>query len=708
MKKFTTVEFLLLLVSATTLYGQIEFTWLANPVGVRENFRIIAIDSSGILYAGTNNDIYTSIDDGNSWHHSFYHGEPVISGSVSPTGTVFVGTDDGWIFYSSDHGKSWQGFDHDIYSTTGIKLILAISDTMLFINGPSQKIFYDNGKRIEYVETLPGVSRILGFNDVLLATNNKGIFRSYDSAKTWEQVFIGRMWSNIARRSDGTLFAGEVNSLIRSDDEGSTWDTITTDFRSKDFLVANGPKELIAWDFSPGVVLRSYDEGLSWDTNSTGFVAWFHNLFELGAGSYIIDIDVFGAGLSTDSGRTWSRAYNDICATQVDYIGQTEEGVLFAGTNWNGLFIKRANEEEWEAITLDSTGDDIWKFERIQGVVESANGRLFVATSNGLFYSDDQGYSWTSSYLDEGITSIDANRDGTVAVVRTHTVNGGQVWSTWVSRDNGEVWDSAAISTVRNSCVAVSSNGYIYRANCSLLDGGDQSVYVSIDFGETWGSTIQLTERSRVYSIQTDRKSESIMIHGFLEFPDGSVRDFVRWSPERSAWQSIENDRPQRAGISHYAFDRNGIMYGFSENHLLFKLVPDSTTWIFVDSLKIDFIPNSLFITQNHDIIVGTETRGLYASKIEQSNSVDLIEPSQESPRVLSSEDGLIVTWPGGVKGNTVEVFDVLGRKVFARTIENGEQNRLHIVENDLPQENGVYIVRLRSGEGSFSIPIIW
>jgi hypothetical protein len=173
------------------------------------------------------------------------------------------------IFQSIDGGKTWQdvgaGLPKDVESgklfTSGDQLFFNTAYGLYHSVSPSSQTWQKEmfpDKRIE--EIFPGKTSLYGYTQgvgfftemqgsgiwiaigntlegravrtlveapdgSVLVGSDTGIYKSTDGCKTWKQVFKGYMVTSIIF-SNNFLFAGGIDGLLRSSDDGGHWDLI--------------------------------------------------------------------------------------------------------------------------------------------------------------------------------------------------------------------------------------------------------------------------------------------------------------------------------------------------------------------------------------------------------------------------------------------------------------------------------------------------
>ena len=160
------------LVSAAKSVSQSAEQWRRLPAP--EGASVKALFSNGdYLFAGTNNGVFRSTDQGQSWK-SVNLGKidqlPHITSFTAVGGTIFAGDSDQPMFRSTDNGLTWTRMEVPEDITTFLQGETPIAITSLAANGGS--LFA--GTKCESHAPIPC-----------------GIHRSTDNGKTWSRVGKG-------------------------------------------------------------------------------------------------------------------------------------------------------------------------------------------------------------------------------------------------------------------------------------------------------------------------------------------------------------------------------------------------------------------------------------------------------------------------------------------------------------------------------------
>src|SRR6185436_15954277 len=114
------------------------------------------LDSTGVVYAGSDGGVYKTTNLGNQWKKVFTCDidTNIYALATTSSGTVYFGSDDAGVYRSIDHGASWKQV------TNGL---------------PQYK-----------------VQRLLAAGEAIYAwTSDSGIYRSLDSGNSWYRFSIG-------------------------------------------------------------------------------------------------------------------------------------------------------------------------------------------------------------------------------------------------------------------------------------------------------------------------------------------------------------------------------------------------------------------------------------------------------------------------------------------------------------------------------------
>lgn len=211
-----------------------------------EIFQVIELetDNAGHLYLLGNpydTRLYVSTDDGDNWTELILPDESFNDLDIHPSGDLFAASSyNGGLYKSEDGGLTW---------------ILAG-----FQNVHLQSVYIDPQGIILACEQ----------------NNPATVYRSADNGNTWSPVYTIEIYgsagvSDYAHDGLGYLYMATYNELLRSEDEGQSWETITSSM-SISSITANQYDTLYAttWDG----IWQSPDQGVTWNAFNEGLPSW--------------------------------------------------------------------------------------------------------------------------------------------------------------------------------------------------------------------------------------------------------------------------------------------------------------------------------------------------------------------------------------------------------------------------------------------------
>jgi photosystem II stability/assembly factor-like uncharacterized protein len=247
------------------------------------------------------------------------------------------------------------------------------------------------------------------------AARSAGLFASRDGAKSWHNLFSSLgLQEPLAALTvavspgfdrDHTLFVGVPGGILRSTDEGATWEVFTFPTPPPVFssivLSTHYPQDGVAFaSTTEDGVYRSEDHGRLWSPSNFG-------LLDLQAYCMAISPDFAndemlligcesGIFRSTNGGRAWREVNLQLGYVSVFHLEISpdfhDDKMIFAGTDGQGLLISTDGGDNWvpsgdiadpvDAIVLEKDFQN--------------NDSLFVLTNGQILLSQDRGKSFTA------------------------------------------------------------------------------------------------------------------------------------------------------------------------------------------------------------------------------------------------------------------------------------------------------------------------
>ena len=436
-------------------------TWDTANVGLVDmNVQVLATDSAGVIYAGTNSNpaaLYWSEDHGLTWDTT---ATPPPIGylscvTVTKTGALLVGSWFARIARSSDGGMTWEEVFGEPDTTEPALRAFVSCDNGYVLAATRRGTLRstDDGRSWHFVPSvlqnlsLTGILQTAG--EILIASSwNMGFFRSTDYGTTWEPSNGGYrkyFTMELAATSTGISLAATDMGLHRSTDGGDSWNTVEGFFPGTVQSIAEGRRRAIYLTTEDGNILKSTNGGTVW---SAMFHSYWYSLGPICLGPDSSMYVSFNDEClrSSDDGMTWE-PFGSIPPTVLAMT--SGGGWLYAATE-AGVFRTQPPDTQW---TTCLSGDP-----RSLDVSVSPGGDVFAATDIGLFRSTDQGLTWG---FVEGLPASSFN--SIVTATRSNLYVSSVKTGVYESYSAAAIWQSinAGLGVARVAHLAVTSNGML-------------------------------------------------------------------------------------------------------------------------------------------------------------------------------------------------------------------------------------------------------
>ncbi len=269
------------------------------------------------------------------------------------------------------------------------------------------------------------------------------------------------------------------------------------------------------------------------------------------------------------------------------------KGVMFAETP-GGILRSVDSGMNWQASLTTFTGS---------ALTADTNGYVYASASSGVYSSSDNGSSW--SFSDSGLfrvyndsvvvrpitSALSIAGDGTVFV---GTIASGVFRST----NHGKIWSATSMPprSVRSLCI--SSEGTVIAG----LDYDQNAVFRSIDQGDTWSDSTNITNRF-VYCLAAD-------VNGYLYA--GLNNYIVVSSDDGVTWSSIGSTDSWFPSI---AVTRSDNLYIIVAGRGTYSSTDLGSTWTPLQSGIPDEEERCLLFDSRQFLFAGTDNHGIYRSK---------------------------------------------------------------------------------------------
>jgi uncharacterized repeat protein (TIGR02543 family) len=262
---------------ATTLYAKwTPINWTAANSGLtRDSVYCLAVCGSTI-FAGTVGGVFSSTDNGTSWHSSGLTNYEVVSLAVS-NGKMFAGAWGGGAHFSSDTGTTWTAIDSGL--TDSRVVALAANNGNIFCGTPSHGVLLSTNDGISWTEVNSGLpnayvySLVVSESNIIVGENPAGVFQSSNNGMSWTGINSGLTTSAIMTLAvgDSNMFVGTYGGgVFISPKNGANWTAINSGITDVLIysLAVSGSKIFAGTAY--GGIFVSNNNGISWAAINAG------------------------------------------------------------------------------------------------------------------------------------------------------------------------------------------------------------------------------------------------------------------------------------------------------------------------------------------------------------------------------------------------------------------------------------------------------
>jgi photosystem II stability/assembly factor-like uncharacterized protein len=403
--------------------------------------------------------------------------------AIDSSGLIYVGSDSNGVLRSSDQGLTWK------YVNTGLAerdiRSLAVFGSHVYA-GTTKRLYRSNDRG----ETWERSSLAIVRGYTALAAKDTAAFAVADSLLVYKYIRADDRWENIytsdapitqihapsaERVYIGTLGAGLLRVTFT---DSTTWDTIRI---GNDSVLALASRDSIVYaGLSNTGVYVSMDTGRTfqhapskWGLNLGRIHALLVN--KLG---WVIAATDEGLSVSKSSRLDWSDHLNEPYDVRFRVLAmEPASGNVFAGST-----MSRLGYTFWRSMdhgdTWDATQTGL-RWRRVYSLYRLPNGTLLTGSSRGLLRSTDNGVNWLRTTLtDAGVLTMSVDPDEPTTIYAGSFGNGGQLF--YRSSDNGVTWniDTQGIGS-RNFL------NFGFGEDDKMYLGGGDSLFASSD-GVSW------------------------------------------------------------------------------------------------------------------------------------------------------------------------------------------------------------------------------
>lgn len=446
-----------------------------------------------IVLAATEDGFYRSTDGGDTWTESStgLTERRLVAVEVDPADPthLFVGTNGGGVFQSSNDGASWTAlnaglsnlvvFDLAVDGMGRLHVTTAAGHARLAPSGNS----WVTGGLALVATSIEAAPEPTATETLYAAVPGSGVFRTVDGGASWSLINgdLSDLQIVTVHRAvqGGTLFAGSATgATFRSDDDAVTWvafDAGTGATLPRGFSTVPGTSPLqVLLATQTGGLFVSDDGGATWTPRAAPEALTVNELAFDGL-DRLYAATAQGAFRSDDQAGTFVALDQGLAPGAVASIA-AEPGAqetLYAASEASGVFKTQDGGATWVSVTNGPLGTDI-----VQVDPGETSGLVFASGAGGAhFRSDDGGTSWSAISIGGGASPP----RGFVSVPGLPTLlYAATIAGLYVSVDAGLTW-FPRIGAIPDIVLALDADG-----SGNLFAGTDAGVFKSSDGGDTW------------------------------------------------------------------------------------------------------------------------------------------------------------------------------------------------------------------------------
>lgn len=442
------------------------------------------------LYAGTDNGLFVSSDQAESWSFINIGFQASITSLADMNGRLFAGTDGSGILCSSDNGSSWQrlssglstyyrfcgycitGFSvagNVIYTATGDGLyMLQNNDTSwTFVANGQFDTFEGDGIHMIYSQTVR-----YGPGSMCKITNDGASFHatSFPGPLSYDRDLA----TSLSISSSG-LYAVSHNDLLFSADDGNSWASIYND--------SAAARPVMVKAIGDKVYLATAGNGLL--VSTTGTNAWtnaglpqrmINTIYRSGDHLFAGTDHSRGVYISDAINYNWVEKNNNLSAMKVSSFAD-HKNIMVAGCR-GGVLVSRDTGFTWRRIDLHFQGKPADNENEFNVEKVATNGKIILAgcsqgPEHAVFTSLDSGNTWHEMNQPFDTPLAGLAIAGNRLVVCTW-------FELYYSDDSGGSWNQGQPPAGNDLCNDMSASGN------KLFIASFNHIYYSADSAETW------------------------------------------------------------------------------------------------------------------------------------------------------------------------------------------------------------------------------
>ena len=691
MKKILHQVFLIanLVLFSTILFAQ-DFEF--QPLKGLNGGNILCIEKVDTLqlFAGTSTGIYSSSNGGQLWEKEL-DGMNVYKIVAHSPEVIYAGTDNG-LYRRVRYNMAYRWDKITGFTDNAIKDFDILSTGVMFLSVKNEglykgKVLENNFSKLTTLGYSSSEYLIACYGDSTVFID-KSI--SSDAGNTWTRLDKG--WPEFtslevlsANMNDSLVLAGSDQGIFRYDFTNQTWVDLQLYQYCLDMDIDNKGNVFLG---SAGGVYHSQDNGEHWQQINMGLSsAMIHNIRIVG--NKVFAGSNYGLDAMNIDDTQWVKSDKGIQDVPVYSILPMSDTLLISSSL--GVLSTSDDGQSWHTtIRMDyhtNFNDRVHRF------VVAPNGKLYAATSTGLYYSTDASHWFNyGGFSGQQVYDLTFDKSGNLYKATYDGV--------YKSTDEGMIWTK--INENNNlgvtTCLVLDNVNHLYVGTHSgIYESDDDGIHWQNISGDSLGTTYfqKLIFRNNIIYAAT---SKGVYIYNL---------DYNHWTKSNVGINSsFIMDLIFGPENRLYAATYSGI-YTSSDSGLVWRSLSQDNGTLHDNCLKFD---------QEGNLYFGTNDNGIYTSK----KSLTSIAEIKTKPHVMNcfpvpfkSVINISFTVPELIENNdnqaSIILLDEQGRKISILKSTRLQQGKYtyHFGINQYHLSRGIFFIRLKMGKLSETQKVI-
>lgn len=380
-----------------------EMVWRKSGTGLPSaNVQLLKVIGDNLL-ACTNNQLYYSLDKGETWNLMYVAGSK-ISSIHGLNNYLTVTTLGNGIYVTEDYGQTWRTMN-DGLTDLKVTMLTVINNTPV-CGTETQGVFYYNGASwVNHSEGIvcSDIKSMAVANNSLVVNDPNEVYQSDSKVTFWasispstDKAYFGSI-STMGNKIFLSYKANDGTPWIKYTDGGNTWQDLKTSipFEGDDpyKMCINGERLYV---YENGIIYYTDDLGATWGIltypdrfcNDVYDLVVYKNIpFSASCGN--------GELLRLSGNKEWTLSNDGLPGTREITSMAYSATALYAYSYTNGIYVSKDDGLTWTKATEGFYTD--WNIRSFA----SYKDLIFMSTVKGIYYSTNFGQSWIQ--MNEGL-----------------------------------------------------------------------------------------------------------------------------------------------------------------------------------------------------------------------------------------------------------------------------------------------------------------